>query len=527
MKKNIIYIASLFIAILFLNSCSDSFLDSTPSTKVPEEGAYTRETIESALTAAYLPLQWFDLWTPLPFIAEAMGDDIRVGGGNTSDQLGMHNISRYKATAIDQSTAIWSACYYGIFRCNIVLKYAPTMDMDESTKNRLVADAYALRTYYYFQVWRFYGNVPYFENNPTDIVNEWKDLKQFSVDEIYEKLIVDIDKAIDSNALPDRQTSAQGHFTKAAAKMLKAHIVLMKEDQTKYVEVINDMNSIITSGEYQLVDDYASIWEDEGEWGSESIFEINYSDIGSSRGWGDDNRKPGGTVFPTMIGINGLNDTINKIYSSGWGFMPIEKHLYDLYDDNDQRKNASILSFDYYKKTENMKATYDTTRWDNTGYFNKKYLPRYGGNSNAPTGQGDLNYRNNLRVFRLSDTYLIASELLVRTGGNQALANEYLNKVRGRAYRYTGNYQETATLDNLLAERRLEFACEGHRFFDLVRFGKATSIHKMMQVGWENVGTGRIRTYAEFSYTPASRYFPIPQSEVDRSQGALKQNTGY
>ena len=515
----------MFLVALCLNSCSDSFLESTPSTKVPEKDAYDAETIESALTAAYLPLQWFDLWTPIPFIAEAMGDDIRIGGGNTSDQLGMHNISRYKATAIDQSTAIWSACYYGIFRCNVVIKYAPTVDLDESTKNRLVADAYALRTYYYYQVWRFYGNVPYFENNPTDIVNEWKDIKQFSVDEVYAKLIVDIDKAINSNALPARQLSDQGHFTKAAAQMLKAHIVLVQADQTKYTEVIDDMKSIISSGGYQLMDDYAAIWEDAGEWCSESIFEINYSDVGSSRGWGDDNRKPGGTVFPTMIGINGFDGA--GTFAAGWGFMPIEGHLYNLFDDLDQRKNSSILSFDYYKKNIDATATYDTTRWDNTGYFNKKYLPRKGGNSSAPTGQGDLNYRNNLRVFRLSDTYLIASELLVRTGGNQGLADEYLNKVRGRAYKNTGSYQRNATFENILEERRLEFACEGHRFFDLVRFGKATDIKKMMQVGWENVGSGRVRTYAQFSYTPSSRYFPIPQSEVDRSQGAIKQNTGY
>lgn len=526
--KNIVLISSILVAALFLNSCSDSFLESTPSTQLPGDKSYTKETITSAMVAAYQPLQWFDLWMPIPFVAEAMGDDIGIGGGGLSDQDALHEISRYQARAVNHPTAIWRSCYTGIFRANIVIKNTPNIDMDETLKARLMAEAYALRTYYYYQVWRFYGNIPYFDNNPTDIVNEWKDIKQFSKNEIYEKLIVDIDKAIEGTALPISViASEKGRITRGAALMIKANVVLMQEDASKYSTVADNMIEIIRSHGYTLVSDYASIWEDAGEWGSESIFEINYQDAGSSRGWGGDypNDAPGGTVFPTMIGVNGFSD---NTFAAGWGFMPMMPNLYKAFDDKDQRKNASILSFEYYKKNVNTAATYDTTRWDNTGYFNKKYLPRKGGNSGAPAGQGDLNYRNNLRVYRLSDTYLIAAELLVRTGRDQGLANEYLNEVRGRAFKYTGDYRLTATLDNILAERRLEFSGEGHRFFDLVRFGKANTISKSMQIGWENVGENqRRRTYSTYTYNPAYRYFPIPQSEVDKSLGSLDQNIGY
>ena len=101
---------------------------------------------------------------------------------------------------------------------------------------------------------------------------------------------------------------------------------------------------------------------------------------------------------------------------------------------------------------------------------------------------------------------MIASELLVRTGGSQTQADEYLNKVRGRAYKNTGNYKKAATLDNLLMENRLEFALEGHRFWDLVRFGKA-----------EQVLGAR-------GFNPNKKHLPIPQSEIDKAQGTLTQN---
>lgn len=526
--KKILFAAGL-AAILICNSCSDSFISSNPSTQLPGDGGYTESMIEKSMIGSYLPLQWFDLWMPLPFVAEVMGDDIRVGGGSTDDQKETHDISRYRATATNHSDALWSACYAGIFRTNIVINEAPNVNMSQDKIDRLIAEAYALRTFYYYQLWRFYGNIPFFENNPTDIVKEWKDIKQFKADEVYVKLIRDIDKALEGNALPEGTTDSEyGRFSRAAAQMLKAHIVLTQEDNTKYGEVIMDMEEIIGSGKYELEPNFGNIWEDDGEWCKESIFEINYTDNGAVRGWGDDDRKPGGSVFPTMIGINGFNDNgYNNKFAAGWGFMPMEKHLYDLYDNDDQRKNAGILSFEYYVTNENTNAKYDTTRWDDTGYFNKKYLPRKGGNS-LSLGASDMNYRNNHRIYRMADTYLIASELLVRTGGSQSDADTYLNTVRGRAYNYVGAYQKTATLDNILAERRLEFSGEGHRFFDLLRFGKATGISKKMQTGWQDLAGGkRIRIYGTFNYTSDKRYFPIPQSEIDRSLGAIVQNTGY
>jgi hypothetical protein len=271
------------------------------------------------------------------------------------------------------------------------------------------------------------------------------------------------------------------------------------------------MREIIQSGLYSLYPNFADIWEDIGEWCSESIFEVNYTDNPSSRTW-ENATRAGGTVYPTLIGINALVNSPHYA-GGGYGFEPVEKSLYDLYDDADQRKDGGILNFAKYQQSY-PQASY-VPRYDDTGYFNRKYLPRLNGNDkfvSGPDGGADINYRNNYRVFRYAETLLIASELIVRTGGNQEEADLYLNQVRARAFQEDiddpefSTKKRVATLDNLLLENRLEFACEGHRFWDLVRYDKAVEV------------------LGDRGYTPNKKHLPIPQSEIDQAKGTLIQN---
>ena len=146
------------------------------------------------------------------------------------------------------------------------------------------------------------------------------------------------------------------------------------------------------------------------------------------------------------------------------------------------------------------------------GFSNDWYMGRADGYSNyIGSDSPELNFRTNLRIYRFSETLLRAAELLVRTGGDQATADLYLNTVRARAFSTTepkmkDSDKREASLDNLLEEYHLEFALEGHRFFDLVRFGKAEEV------------------LGAKGYTAQKRYLPIPQTEIDRSEGTLKQN---
>lgn len=491
--------------LLALSSCSDSFLESSPTTQIPAEEFYnSEERITQGLMAAYAPLQWpdwaFGQYNPLQFVSDVMSDDVRVGGGHAKDNEHLQRMRFFNATPVYVCESLWTVFYSGINRSNIVIhRINDVPNLAPATKNRILAEAHTLRAYYYFWLWKLWGNVPYYDINPSTPPFL---IPQMPADQVYAKIIEDLNFALDGDKLPLAVTANNeiGRITKATAQMLKANAVMYQKDEAKYAEVLRDMQAIIGSGIYSLNDSFGDIWEDKGEWNKESIFEVNYSDALSGRSWSDP-LLTGGSVYPTLIGINGISNSPE--FAGGWGFEPVEKALYDSYEVADQRKDGGILSFDKHKQ-QFPQANYDP-RYDDTGFFNRKYLPRQGGNSENK-GDQMLNYRNNYRVFRFSETLLIASELLVRTGGSQAQADDYLNKVRGRAYNYTGAYQKTATLDNLLMENRLEFAMEGHRFWDLVRFGKAEQVLGVR------------------GYTANKKYLPIPQSEVDKAQGTLTQN---
>lgn len=492
-------------ALLVLSSCSESFLESSPTTQIPEEEFYnSEERITQGLVAAYGPLQWpdwaFGQYNPLQFVSDAMSDDARIGGGNAKDNEHLQRMRFFNATPVYVCEALWTVFYSGINRSNIVINRIDNVpNLNPATKDRILAEAHTLRAYYYFWLWKLWGNVPYYSVNPSTPPFL---IPQMPADQVYAKIVEDLDFALNGDKLPLTVTANKeiGRITKATAQMLRANVVMYQNDETKYAEVLKDMQAIIGSGVYELNDSFADIWEDKGEWSKESIFEVNYSDDLSGRSWSNP-LATGGSVYPTLIGINGISNSPE--FAGGWGFEPVEKELYDSYESADQRKDGGILSFAKHKE-EYPDASY-SPRYDDTGYFNRKYLPRQGGNSKS-TGDKDLNYRNNYRVYRYSETLLIASELLVRTGGSQTQADEYLNKVRARAYKNTGNYKKTATLDNLLMENRLEFALEGHRFWDLVRFGKA-----------EQVLGAR-------GFNPNKKHLPIPQSEIDKAQGTLTQN---
>ncbi|MFT4221982.1 RagB/SusD family nutrient uptake outer membrane protein [Dysgonomonas sp.] len=509
MRKYKYIIAALLVTFVSFG-CTSAFLDVDPTTEVPMEDYYdTEEKITKGLVSAYGPLQWpdfvFGQYAPLSFVSDVMSDDVRVGGANANDITYLSLMRSFSATGDYTCSSLWVVFYSGVYRANLVINNMDNVkDISPSNKKKTLAEAHTLRAYNYYWLWKLWGNIPYYTENqqgPDYLID------QMNADDVYAKIIEDLDYAISDNKLPFITSAQQkGRFTKAAAQMLKANTVMYQEDASKYSEVLTDMKEIIGSGIYSLNDNFAEIWEDAGEWSGESIFEVNYTDNPSSRTW-DNPLAVGGSVYPILIGINALK---NSKFAGGYGFMPVEETLYNLYDSNDQRKNGGILSFT--KHLEDYPNAEYEPRYDDTGFFNLKYLPRSNGNDKYIGDSPEINYRNNYRVFRYSETLLKASELIVRTGGSQTEADSYLNEVRARAYDMDINdaafapYKKTASLDNLLQENRLEFACEGHRFWDLVRFGKA-----------EQVLGAR-------GYSSNKKHLPIPQSEIDQSFGTLKQN---
>jgi len=507
--KRLIIIGSIVITALSLNSCTDNFLTVQSASQLLADGTYynTKAHMNEALVAAYDPLNWFDYsfgqYENLNFVSDVMSDDVMTGGSDENDAMYLHKMGNFSALPTSVTSNSWTICYSGVNRSNIVLQFIDNAtDMTDTEKAKLKAEATVLRSFYYNVLWKYWGNIPYYTRNLTSPYL----CPQSKHDEVYAKIAADLETIIDQKVLPVKSApGSEGHITQAMAEMLYAEVVMYQVDKSKFSKALGYMNDIISSSQYSLVNDFASMWESTGEWGTESIFEINYTAKNGGKNWSSA-IATGGTVFPRLIGINSLAGSPE--YDGGWGFEPVCKNAYTMFDATDKRRDASILNFATYKAATG--ATY-TGRFEDTGYFNRKYLPRKGGNLGA-TGSADMNYNNNVRVYRFAETLLNAAELTLATNGGAdagGAAQKCLDAVRTRA----GLGTVAVSIDNILNERHLEFVCEGKRYWDLVRSGKASTVLVAGSTLNRKIG-----------WSESKKYLPIPQGDVDSSQGTLTQN---
>lgn len=502
MKKA--YIIGLGLSTLALGACSDSFLDVTSPTQTPSDEYFsTADHLEEAVVAAYDPLQWTDWgigeYAPFTLMSDIMADDLWVGGNNATDNQNWHLMFNFEATPLKVITSLWVEAFSGIKRCNDVLE-AIERGIDDATPEQIAswtAQVRVLRAFYANWLWKFYGNVPYFEQNLTEPYIA----PQISADELYGKMIADVEAAIALNALDFRASDAEaGRITTAMAYMLYTEIVMYQRDTQRYPTALNYMREIINSPMYDLTPDYTTIFTEAGEWSCESIWEINYISQNAVRDWNSP-LTAGGTVLPTLISPNNWPSGAEG-HNTGWGFAPVRLETYNRYADNDTRRdatcwNAGATGVEYNK------------RYQDFGFFLEKYTAKADGNA-GQKASGELNYNNNWRIYRYSEALLNAAELIVATGGNASEAKGYITQVRRRA----GLVSEVEpTLDNILAERQLEFVGEGKRYWDLIRTDKASSVLVPDEYG-----------YRTNTWTPNKKYLPIPQSEIDKAQGTLTQN---
>lgn len=485
---------------LATTSCSDSFLEvENPSGEPLEEYYTTDEHINEALNAAYDPIHWPDWglgqYNALNIDAEIMGDDFWVGGANKSDMQNWHMLFNYEANASNTLSSLWTVDYSGIKRCNDLLKYIPWAEGNLTAENKASYEMQgrALRVYFYNNLWHYFGNIPFYLENLTSPYTA----PQLKADEVYDNLITELEAVIDSKALPMRwDDKNSGRMSQAMCYMMYAEMVMYQNDKTRYPKALQYMQEIISDkNEYDLVDDFASIWKESGEWSKESIWEVNYEDGNNERGWGSP-LAIGGTVMPTLISPNGW-PKIDGWTQDGWGFLPVRLETYNMFSSNDKRRDATIWDARGVEYTE---------RYQDTHLWLGKYRPLDENNAQA-SGDKNLNYNNNLRVYRVAEAYLNAAELLLETGGDASQAKEYVNTIRRRA----GITELGAvTKDDVINERHLEFVGEGKRYFDLVRTGKAASVLTPDE-------------YRTNSWTEKKKYIPIAQAELD-SDPALVQN---
>lgn len=501
MKKSVLYIIGI-LALFTGNSCTEDFLQVESANQLYVSDYYNSEDrIFEALVAAYDPLTWMDYawgqYTHLGLVSDVMSDDIFVGGSDENDCPYLHKMSNYSALPTTVISDLWTSFYSGVNRSNNVLENIDNVEgLSDNNKALYIAEAKVLRAFYYTWLWKLWGNIPYYETNLAFPYTT----EQKNADAVYEGIVTTLEDAIQNGGLPMKTDSEwSGRVSKAMAMMLYTEAVMYQNDQGRYSKALGYLNEIIGSGNYSLVSDYAGIWEEDGEWSSESIFEINYFNVNGQRAW-DNAIGDGGSVYPKLIGINSLAGSSE--YSSGWGFEPVRVETYQMYSENDQRRDGGILNFAAYASETG--ASY-IPRYQDQGYFLRKYIARSKGNVNS-SGSADMNHNNNFRVYRYSETLLYAAELLARGTSGSGSAQTYLDMVRTRA----GVPSISATVENIIKERRLEFVGEGKRYWDLIRTDMASS--------YLVPNTYRTETWSE-----TKKYLPIPQAEMDADPN-LNQN---
>ncbi len=502
MKQYKLFALSASFVALMTTGCSDSFLEVEPPTQVTIEQYFnTEEHVYEALIAAYDPLQWPDYsmgqYNPVNMMSDIMADDIWVGGSDKNDNQFWHLMMNYEALPTNCMTGLWTVAYSGVKRSNDVLTYIgwAKANMTDESQKLYEAEARTLRAFYYNWLWKFWGNIPfYFENLTFPYIAE-----QINADEVYDRVVTDLEGVIAMNVLPMKASNSNlGRATKAMVYMLYAEMVMYQNDESRFATALNYMKEIISSGSYGLADDYPTIFAEEGEWSKESIFEINYKDDNAARSWSNPIYS-GGTVLPRLISPNNWADgTAGR--DNGWGFCPVRTETYAMYQEGDSRRDATCFN-------AAVNGSYNP-RYQDTGFFLEKYIARSGYNADQ-IADADLNWNNNLRIYRYSETLLNAAELIVRGAGTGDAAG-YLTQVRQRAG-LTDNV--SATVDNIIEERRLEFVGEGKRYWDLIRSGKAASTLVPDAYG-----------YRTNSWSASKKYLPIPQGEIDAAQGTLTQN---
>ncbi len=484
-------------------SCGEDFLDvKNPSGEPLEEYYTTNETINEALTSAYAPLHWPDwdnvAYNDLTVDAEIMGDDFWVGGSSITDNQHWHKLFNFEADGNNTLATLWTDFYSGIKRCNDCIKYCSWVGNDVTNRESAEMQARLLRVYYYNILWHYYGNVPFYLEN----LSQPYTAPQLQADEIYGQLIVELEAIIDSKVLPMRwKANDAGRVSQAMAYMLYAEMVMYQNDTQRYQRALGYMKEIIASSDYNLNPNYAALWQESGEWCSESIFEINYNDDMAQRDWGVAALNAGGSILPTLISPNQWpgGDGWNA-GEDGWGFLPVRVETYNMFAEGDVRRDATIWD---------VRGSSYTERYQDTHLWLAKYRPYSDNNKDCPTSK-NLNYNNNKRVYRHAEPLPNAADLLIATNGSASEALGYLNEVRTRAG--LAGYTE-CNLENILNERHMEFCGEGKRYFDLVRTGYAASVLVPDKYG-----------YRTNSWTPSKKHIPLAQSELDADPTLVQNN---
>lgn len=519
MNKNIIYFSTLA---LLATSCSDWLEEPTPGvTKLDDYFSGVETAIEN-VNACYVPLGWelndtyFSEW----FIGDVVSDDALKGGQSTNDMADVYDLENWKTMSNNGLLKqYYRAQFQGIGRCNLTIHYVEQMSTNETfdldTKKRILGEAHYLRAYYYFRMLRIFGGVPL----TTKIISsdsEWN-MKRATEDEIYAQIKSDLTTA--ESYLPlksEYATEDLGRATKGAAQAMLLKVNLYTKD---YAEAKKWGENIIKSNEYDLCPDYNDNFTLEGENGIESVWEIQYSEEETS-----DYGEGFGFTRGTFSVI--LTRSRSSLLGGGWGFNHPTQNLYDEFEDGDLRREATIIV-----PTDEQIQNPSQEIYLGNRFLNRKYaLVEDAENTQFYSLAHDSRGPINNKQIRYADVLLMYAEACAELGADTE-ATEALNRVRNRAkmpsfpgYDITINGETmTPNLQQAIRhERRVELAMEGHRWFDLCRWG----IAKETMDAYKATETPECQSQMAEFIKGKHELFPIPFDEIDLNP-LLTQNPMY
>lgn len=544
MKKTT-YIAWIGMAFLF-HACGESFLDTEPITTKTESNYYsTPAEASEALVGCYDALQliWSGSGTAMPVATEVMADQC-FGGTGASDGDSYPMIDQYDKSVSPADLNLfegnWVNYYRGIYRCNMLLGKINQVKWDgkEDLKNQIAAEAHFLRAFLYFDMVRMFERVPLLT------VPSVENVPQAEPDETYKVIAGDLQFAIENGkSAPYNVIEATefGHADKWAAEAMMARVFLYytgyygKTDLAGLVtkdQVLDYLEDVISNSGYDLLANYADLWPASatyeaakagipiasgtyaGETNKEVLFAIKYTYTSDYNGNTD------GNGWLVMNGLRGTKSA-KYGYGTGWGACTVLPTVYTGWDAGDKRRNASIIAI------AEEGITFDNTdQKEYTGYLTKKYIPTCDKDGNSiAVNMGGVNFMigqfQDFFCIRFADVLLMAAEL----GSDHAL--DYVNRVRSRA-----GIVEVASVnkDVIMEERKLEFAFEGIRYWDLLRYDPTLSYaaSKVTFTGTVKTGGNVVSKVIDGNKLILTRgLFQIPNNQITLSNGVLTQNPGW
>jgi starch-binding outer membrane protein, SusD/RagB family len=490
------------VAMISLVACKKDFVDIMPKGQFLSQNYYlNQDQAYAGLVGVYdIMRKNSGGFENMITMMDAGSDDTYAGGGGASDGAGIQGFSNHTITPLIMPGSFWSDHYQGIFKANMLLLKLPTTTMDETLKTRFAAEAKAVRAMCYFNLVRMFKNVPLLLE-PLTATNIY-DVTQATPEAVYTQIEKDLTEAI--AVLPPTVSLATeaGRFTKGAAQALLGKVYLYENKGSLAAAQLAEVNGTpggTSQYGYKLLPKFSDLWVTANKFNSESILEVSHTSAGNS-GWGNwgSGSDEGNTVC-VMVGPRSyakVSGSPAPNLPSGWSFNVFTQDFYDAIK-TDPRFDATVLDMKALKAAG--QADY-IAGYQNTGYFSRKFLPT---SADVTTGGGDavLNYQKDTYIIRLADTYLLEAEALGATGTR---AQALLDAVRARV----GLTPVPVSLAAIKAERRLELAGEGMRFFDLVRWGDAAA--KLADRGF---------------VAGKSEIFPIPNAETLGT--LIVQNPGY